>query len=122
MGWSPANFGPEIHNIMMPEFAKILRRKNILVGEVLHIDGFGNIVTNFGETELEQMSTKTVINLMLKNVKLKLKLCKAYGEAKPQEPLALIGSHDYLEIALNQGNAAEKFKAKPGDRIKLSFA
>jgi S-adenosylmethionine hydrolase len=53
---------------------------------------------------------------------LKLKLCEAYGETEPQEPLALIGSHGFLEIALNQGNAAKKFKAKPGDKIKLSLS
>jgi S-adenosylmethionine hydrolase len=46
-------------------------------------------------------------------------LGKAYGEAEPQEPLALIGSHGFLEIALNQGNAAEKFETKPGDKIQL---
>ena len=41
-------------------------------------------------------------------------------EAKPEEALALIGSHGYVEIAINQGNAAEKFKAKPGHTITIS--
>ena len=63
-----------------------------------------------------------MVNVELPTQKLKLKLCKAYGEAKPQEPLALIGSHNYLEVAVNQGNAAEKFKVRPGDKIKISLA
>jgi S-adenosylmethionine hydrolase len=118
-GISPATFGSEIHNIMMPECAKISRRKNTLVGEILHIDDFGNIITNFGETELNQLKTKTTVNLKLKNVKLKLKLCKAYGDVKPNKPLAIVGSHDFLEISINQGTAAETFKIRDGDKIIL---
>ncbi len=114
-----AEFGPETHEIVKPEFAKVIKRKNMLVGEVLHIDGFGNIITNFGEKELELMNVKAVVDVKLKNVRLKLKLCKAYAQAKPQEPLAIIGSHNFLEISINQGNAARKFKVRSGDKITL---
>lgn len=118
-GMSSANFGSEIHNIIMPEFAKILRRKNMLVGEVLHIDDFGNVITNFGETELNQLKTKTTVNLKLKDVKLRFKLCKAYADVEPHESLAIMGSHNFLEISINQGNAAETFKIRNGDKIIL---
>lgn len=121
-GVAPAEFGPEIHDAIKPSFAKVTLRKDVLVGEVLHVDNFGNIITNISGKELARTRGASVVNVKLGNQKLKLKFCIAYGEAKPQKPLALIGSHGYLEIALNQGNAAEKFKAKLGDRIKLSFA
>lgn len=115
----PSEFGPEIHKIVTPKFAKITKRKNTLTGEVIHIDGFGNIVTNFKEKELESMGVKTTVNLKLKNTKLKLRLCKAYAEVKPQKPLAIIGSHNFLEVSINQGNAAEVFKTKVGDKVTL---
>jgi len=118
-GTSPSEFGQEIHEIVTPEFAKIVRRKNMLVGEVLHTDSFGNIITNLGEKELELTGIKGMVNIQLKNVRLKLKLCKAYAEAKPEEPFAIIGSHNFLEISINQGNAAQNFKAKIGDKITL---
>jgi S-adenosylmethionine hydrolase len=118
-GMLPANFGPETNNIVMPEFAKILKRKNLLVGEVLHVDDFGNVITNFGETELNQIRTKTAVNFKLKSVKLRLKLCKAYADVKPHETLAIMGSHNFLEISVNQGNAAETFKIRGGDKITL---
>jgi len=121
-GVSPATFGPEIHNIVMPEFTKIRRRKNMLVGEILHIDGFGNITTNFGETELNQLKTKTTVNVKLKNARLRLKLCKAYADVEPHEPLAVVGSHEFLEISINQGNAAETFKIREGDKIILYYS
>jgi hypothetical protein len=118
-GMLPANFGPEIRNIVMPEFARVAERKNMLVGEVLHVDNFGNIITNFGESELDQISTKTAVKLKLKNVMLRLKLCKAYADVNPHEPLAIVGSHDFLEISINQGNAAEVFKVHDGDKVIL---
>jgi S-adenosylmethionine hydrolase len=42
---------------------------------------------------------------------------KSYGFCKAGEPLVLIGSHGYLEIAVNQGNAAAYFNKKQGDDI-----
>jgi S-adenosylmethionine hydrolase len=118
-GTAPAQFGPEIRKIVMPEFAKFTRRKDLLVGEVMHVDGFGNIVTNFGEKELELMKIERVVNVKLGNAKLRLKFCKAYAEVERQKPLALIGSHNFLEISINQGNAAEVFKIKRGDKVTL---
>ena len=118
-GTLPTEFGQEIHEIVTPEFAKITRRKDMLGGEVLHVDGFGNIITNFGEKEVELMKIKTMVNVKLKNVRLKLKFCKAYAEVESQKPLALVGSHNFLEISVNQGNAAEVFKIKSGDKVTL---
>jgi S-adenosylmethionine hydrolase len=118
-GVRPAEFGPEIRDAVKPEFTKVMLRKGVLFGEVLHVDNFGNIITNISEKETARIHVKDVVNVELSNQKLKLKLCEAYGEVKPQEPLALIGSHNYLEIALNQGDAAAEFGTKPGDEIKL---
>ena len=114
-------FGPEIRNAVKPDFTKVMLRKGVMIGEVLHVDNFGNIITNISEKEIARIHTNGMVNVELPNRKFELKFCKAYAETKPREPLALIGSHNYLEIAINQGNAAAKFKIKLGDKIKLSF-
>jgi S-adenosylmethionine hydrolase len=121
-GVKPAEFGPEIREPAKPEFAKVTRRNNVLVGEVLHVDGFGNIITNITEREMAQNHVKDAVIVELPSGKLKLKFCKAYGETKPDESLALIGSHGFLEISVNQGSAAEKFKTKAGDSVTISPA
>jgi len=118
-GVKPAEFGPEIREAAKPEFTNVTRRNGTLVGEVLRVDGFGNIITNINEKEVAQSNVKSKISVELPGYKLKLKVCNAYGEAEPQEPLVLIGSHGFLEISINQGNAAENFGTKPGDTIKL---
>jgi hypothetical protein len=87
---------------------------------VLHIDGFGNIITNIGKKELDQMNLKEVVNVKFKSTKLRLKLCRAYAEVSKREALAIVGSHNFLEMSVNQGNAARKFKVKAGDKITLN--
>ena len=118
-GISPSEFGQEICEIVTPKFARLTKGKNVVVGEVLHIDGFGNIVTNLREKDLECIDVKAIVNLELRKVRLKLKLCKAYDEVGAQKPLAIIGSHNFLEISINQGNAAENFQIRVGDKITL---
>lgn len=119
-GVQPQEFGPEILKVAQPEFAKVTKRNGLLVGEVLHVDGFGNVITNINEKEVAQGHVKDEVNVELAGCKLKLKLRRAYGEAEPREPLALIGSHGFLEISINQGNAAKRFKTKAGDRVTIS--
>ena len=106
---------------MLPKFAKITKTKTTLTGEIIHIDGFGNIITNLRDKDLELMGTKKTVNLKIKNTRLKLKLCKAYSEVKAQQPLAIIGSHNFLEISMNQGNAAENFQTRVGDKVTLYY-
>jgi S-adenosylmethionine hydrolase len=120
-GVSPPEFGREIRKIVMPKFAKTTKTKTTLTGEIIHIDGFGNIITNLREKDCELMGTKKTVKLKLKNAVLKLKLCKAYSEVKAQQPLAIIGSHNFLEISINQGNAAENFQTRVGDKVTLYY-
>jgi S-adenosyl-L-methionine hydrolase (adenosine-forming) len=120
-GVQPTEFGPEIEDLIKPKFSEVKHRSGSLIGEVLHIDAFGNLITNINEKEILQNHFKTV-NVELSRISLKLTFAKAYAEAEPKEPIILIGSHGFLEIALNQGDAAEKFHVKPGDKIVVTAA
>ena len=118
-GCTPSDFGPEIHDYVFPKFTKPHVRKDKLLGEILYTDDFGNLVTNIAMKDLEKMgaSEGSTLHVELKRKSLELKLCSAYGEVSSKKPLAIIGSSDFLEISVNQGDASKKFKAKIGDRI-----
>lgn len=118
-GTQPKELGSRISKMAMPDFGRIARKKNMTVGEVSYIDDFGNIVTNFERRELEGMVTARMIDIRVADSKLKLKLCKTYADVEEYWPLALVGSHGFLEISVNQGNAAEQLKAKEGDKAIL---
>ena len=118
-GVKPQEFGPEITDPVTPKFANIENKNGALLGEVLHVDSFGNVVTNINPAEIKDAKT---IKVALHHVTLELPFSKAYGELQSREPLALVGSHGFLELALNRGSFSEKYRVNPGDRFELVVA
>jgi len=124
-GTPPKKFGPEVKDYDKPCFAKpVLQADGELAGEVLHIDDFGNLITNIVSADLAKLGVKATkpLTIRLKGILLRLSFCGTYGEKPPKSTLALIGSHDFLEIAVNQGNASRKLKVKVGDAVIVSQA
>ena len=118
-GVPPKEFGPEITDAVAPKFTTVEYKDGSLFGEVLHVDGFGNVITNIAQN---QASTAKAAKVNLHHISLQLTLTETYAQAKSQEPVALIGSHGFLELALNQGSFAEKFHVRAGDRIEIIVA
>jgi len=88
---------------------------------VLHVDDFGNIVTNISRAEFEKTGIRegAMVRFRLRDRAVKLRFCSTYGEVPIGRSLALIGSHDFLEISTNQRNASKKFGAKAGDTVAM---
>ncbi|KUH34705.1 hydroxide adenosyltransferase [Thermococcus celericrescens] len=81
---------------------------------VLYIDDFGNVILN-----LENYGTLRAVELP--DLGVRVSYLDTYGQVKPGELLALPGSHDYLEIAVNQGSAAERLGLKVGDEVRVKL-
>jgi S-adenosylmethionine hydrolase len=122
-GCRPNDFGLEIKDYLVPEFAEPRLSQNELKGQVLHIDDFGNIITNISKNDLEKIDAAEGSTLRIKLGKkvIAIRFGSAYGEVKAKTALALIGSHDFLEITLNQSSASKRFKSKIGDDVSLSL-
>lgn len=123
-GHTPSEFGSEIHDYVVPKFAKASLNKNVLWGKILHIDDFGNVITNISAEELGKIGINEgdLFHVKLKEDLIQLKLCIAYGEAEAKQPLSVIGSHGFLEISVNQGNAAKRFKVEIGEAVQVSLS
>ena len=83
-----------------------------LVGYVLHIDRFGNLVTSIAGEAVREDRGSMVVELA--GVKVK-GLASTY--AVTGTPVTLIGSHGYLEVALPGGNAATSLGVSVGDQV-----
>jgi S-adenosylmethionine hydrolase len=82
-------------------------------GEVLWIDHFGNLVTNFGNRTLS-------VSFRLKiGKKIIAKVGQHYAQVKKGELVVLGGSSGYLEVSVNQGRADALLKAKIGDKVSV---
>jgi S-adenosylmethionine hydrolase len=116
MGVAAKEFGVEVFDPVTPKFSKVEPKDGVLVGEVLHVDGFGNAITNLTQKDLAQA---TSLKVNFHHVSLQLALAKAYDQVKPQQATTLVGSSGFLEVALNQGNFAKKYRVKAGDKVEV---
>lgn len=83
-------------------------------GEIIYVDRFGNLTTNIEAS----MLTGQVDTVTLKETPI-TGLNRHFAEVPAGQPVALINSFGYLEIAVNQGNARETFHAGMGDRVRV---
>lgn len=113
-------FGPILKKYETLSFSKPKIHKNRIEGEIIYIDDFGNVVTNIYRDILEKIdiNERKIIKIQFNDRTEKiLKICEAYNEVKEGDFLAIIGSGDFLEISINQGNAAKKLNIKEGTKI-----
>jgi S-adenosylmethionine hydrolase len=121
-GMKPSESGLTIQDYVFPEFVKPKARKREVVGEVIYIDGFGNVISNVSEVDLERGGFREggQLFVVLGGKSLTLKFCSAYGEVPRGMALVLVGSSGFLEVAVNQGSAFRMLGAKVGDSFCVS--
>jgi S-adenosylmethionine hydrolase len=121
LGVAGSEFGREVWDYVMPEFAKPVLKENAVFGEVLHVDDFGNVVTNISSETMKKLAVSENESLLVEvgEKTATLRLCSAYGEVAKDRPLLSLGSHDFLEISVNQGSAARLFRVKRGDSVRV---
>lgn len=90
-----------------------VKTKNNVVGEVIYIDHFGNMVTNITRAMLDEFCIEK-INIGKKSI---AKIVRTYSSVKRGVLLATYGSSDFLEIAINCGSAQACLTAKIGDAV-----
>jgi len=84
-----------------------------VIGGVIHVDTFGNLVTNIGEADVPAFATITLADLAIGS------LVESYSAVPVGQPLAIIGSFGLLEIAVHRGSAAEILGAAVGTDIRV---
>jgi len=84
--------------------------------EIIHIDRFGNVVTNITRDQFKN-STQLIVNGTLISA-----FRNFYGEnvGELDEPFAIWGSAGFLEIAVNGRSAAKLLDVKRGDQVMLT--
>ncbi len=115
LGFPPINFGEAITSVtMLPLPYPYQALDGSPVGHILHIDNFGNLITNIKSSDLPQ--TKEPISIEVGN-HLISGLSRTYAGGKGL--LALIGSSGYLEVSLKGGSAHAFLNAEVGSQVRV---
>jgi S-adenosyl-L-methionine hydrolase (adenosine-forming) len=83
--------------------------------QVLHVDRFGNVITNLRASEIDAKAVSLEIGGMSIS-----KVAEHYAEIEPGGLFLIEGSSGYIEISMNRGPAAERIGCRAGDPIKLT--
>jgi len=115
LGMVPQDAGEEITDYTRISFEEAVACEKGVYGKVISVDSFGNVITNIKLEHLGQrLPVGDRVGVRVKSRRVSALFAESYY-AGTRGPLLVIGSHGLLELALNQGNAAERFKVKTGD-------
>jgi S-adenosyl-L-methionine hydrolase (adenosine-forming) len=112
LGVKPGKFGQSIDRVTLFSILKPYSEAGNLTGNIIHIDHFGNLITNIDKQILPAEHFSIQIGKERINW-----LNEFYSEREGL--IALIGSHHNLEISFTNGNAAERLNARVGDRVQI---
>jgi len=112
-------FGPPADDLIRVGLPAVNRpTPDVIEGRVVHIDRFGNMVTNISQEDLDRAhgSPGSGVVIQIGAVSIR-ELSRTYGDHEPGDLLALWGSSDYLEISVNLGSAAQRLNATVGTQV-----
>jgi len=97
------------------------RRDDTISGEVIYLDGFGNMVTNIPRAMLDELAGSFRASRLLVRIETgaTMEIFQAYADAPTGVPLALLGSFELLEIAIRDGSAASFFGSGEGAPVTV---
>ncbi len=89
-------------------------------GEIIHIDHFGNAITNVTPKDLGVLGLFRRIIIHVGKLKIN-KISETFSSVKKGEPVAFIGGSGLLEIALRESSAADRFQLVVGQEVLLKL-
>jgi S-adenosylmethionine hydrolase len=118
-GLPPGELGPPVESMQPLAVAAARRAADQVDGEVIHVDHFGNLITNIPDTMLRALPPAAVASVDGRVVG---PLRVAYGDVAEGSLLALISSWGTLEIAVRGGSAAQVLGIGRGARVRVAAA
>ncbi|MCC6381489.1 MAG: SAM-dependent chlorinase/fluorinase [Dehalococcoidia bacterium] len=113
-GASYQHAGPPVSNpVLLPPFCGQPDGFGRLVGEVIHVDAFGNLVTTIRAT---QLFPRFALEVCARLVDTHL---RTFSDAPDGRPFCHVDSSGFLAVAVREGSAAVALGAHRGDRAVL---
>ncbi len=116
-GQSPQEMGPLLESMQSLDLPSPHREGGAIVGRVIHVDHFGNLVTNIEIADVFD----SVVEVRAGAHRLG-RLVRSYAEVGHGEVVAIGGSWGMLEISVRDGSAATALALGRGDEIEVVIA
>ncbi|MDX2283606.1 MAG: SAM-dependent chlorinase/fluorinase [Bacteroidia bacterium] len=118
-GGAAAELGPQVA-LRDLRWGEPVSNGHSLRGKIIHIDKFGNAITNIRRDGFLHMKQGRRFEIIIRNVRLR-RIVNAYSDVARADALALFGESNNLEIAMREASAAELLGLKVHDMITIEF-
>jgi len=118
LGVDLLSFGPPITDPVPLPFPAPVQGPEMLQGQIIYVDHFGNLVSNVPAAALRAWLQNRGLLARIGSCAIS-GLAATYDDAAPGDFLALSGSHGYLEIACNRDHAARRLGLGVGAALTL---
>jgi S-adenosylmethionine hydrolase len=114
--------GAPVRPLLLPDVIPEHSPRTV-TGKILHIDRFGNCISSLHSTDLADISSQHDGKIRVQAGKFsENRICRTYADVPIGAPLCLIGSSGFLEVAVREGSAAERFGITPGQPLSVTAA
>ncbi|MGA1865139.1 MAG: S-adenosyl-l-methionine hydroxide adenosyltransferase family protein [bacterium] len=123
-GINPRSMGPEIKDYIRLDLpkAKASNDNKRIFGEVIHIDIFGNLLTNIPHSLFEKgfEGGKSRFKVLVGGISIE-RLCNSYADLQKKGMGMIMGSQGYLELFAAQDSLAKEWGIRKGERVEVMF-
>jgi S-adenosylmethionine hydrolase len=117
-GVDPEELGPAADSLILLDWAAPTKSGGTLIGEVLWIDSFGNLISNLRRDDVTVLGEPDQLVVECNGRRI-ARVLPNYASAMPGEVIALFDSRDRLEVAVAQGNAAQTLRISAGEPVAV---
>lgn len=122
LGYPLEMLGRSIDRIDVVKFDKPQISGGKVIGRIIYVDSYGNLVTNIKwDLIKDRVTFGEKVRLYYMGNEVSIPLSRSYGEAPLGELVLIPGSGGFMEISVNMGNASEKLGLKKGDQIYMEI-
>lgn len=118
LGLRGEQLGPRLEQLVELPWPTPNIDAHAIAGQIIAVDSFGNLISNITQRDVQSWSQGGAIKVDCRELELP-GISQTYGEHLPGEIVALFGSGGRLEIAVVNGNAAQRFNIHKGEPIGL---
>ncbi len=121
LGVDPALLGPPAKEWVRLPFPAPRPGVNGIVGAIIFIDDYGNIITNIRAEGMQAPDLVIAGSASLERGA-GFRWVRSYGEAEAGALVALVSSTGFFEVAVTGGSAAARLGVKAGDGVTIGWA
>ena len=120
-GGKLSEIGDPVSSLIDRTLIQPIIEKNGLRGSVIFVDSFGNVISNISKDLFNKVQGGRSFTLHFRRNETIEQMSWHYNEVPEGEKLCLFGISNYLEIAINKGNASGLLGLNKGDIIRVEF-